>query len=79
MNVQSLSLSVLHGAGEPSTDQPTLSEVEPVTLQAVTGGWGDPPPTPAPVDPTGGFCGTVPHPHGPFPITPIPGIPKGVY
>jgi hypothetical protein len=61
------SLSESRGTAAPRADEGALREVEPSALQAVQGGWDEPIPTPVD-DPTGGFCGTVPHPFGPLPI-----------
>jgi hypothetical protein len=69
MSDQSLSLSEVHGTVGTPADEASLTEVERSALQAVSGGYTPlPVPTPPPPDPTGGFCGTVPHPHGPVPI-----------
>jgi hypothetical protein len=61
------SLSEPCGTATTRADESGLHEVDLTSLQAVHGGWGEPIPTPVD-DPTGGFCGTVPHPHGPLPI-----------
>jgi hypothetical protein len=57
-----------HSLSPSEMNKADLTEVELSALQEVHGGYTPTPvPTPPPPDPTGGFCGTVPHPHGPFP------------
>jgi hypothetical protein len=57
-----------HSLSLSETNKAALTEVEFAALQAVIGGYTPPTVPTSPPDPTGGFCGTVPHPRGPLSV-----------